>query len=254
VIVEELSLIGRGSQTAGVDLEGLSLESSDEPAVVRNCIFTGYTTAIQITGKVFSTNKPQPCRNVLAHSCKIGNCARAFGVVGDVKNVALLGNTIWNCGVAGFDFDFLPGSERILIANNSVMVLRHALLINDAPAEMRDVFVHSNLIVSERGTDMAFTGNDSKKLASWVFSHNWREVPNQAKRGPDWILSDKDVMVENLPLLPRDPSHVDFLRPPPDSPLATRGVGGDLPTYVGAVPPAGVEPWDWEKTWKARAK
>jgi hypothetical protein len=24
-----------------------------------------------------------------------------------------------------------------------------------------------------------------------------------------------------------------------------------LPAYVGAVPPEGVEPWDWDKTWSA---
>jgi hypothetical protein len=27
-----------------------------------------------------------------------------------------------------------------------------------------------------------------------------------------------------------------------------------LPAYVGAVPPVGVEPWDWEKTWKMLAR
>ncbi len=27
-----------------------------------------------------------------------------------------------------------------------------------------------------------------------------------------------------------------------------------LPAYVGAVPPEGVEPWDWDKTWKALAR
>ena len=45
-----------------------------------------------------------------------------------------------------------------------------------------------------------------------------------------------------------------FLRPPKDSPLAKGGAGATdpaLPAYVGAVPPEGVEPWDWEKTWKA---
>jgi tRNA A-37 threonylcarbamoyl transferase component Bud32 len=77
-----------------------------------------------------------------------------------------------------------------------------------------------------------------------------------------------------------------FLRPPKDSPLAWSGAGGhtlpaariasavgqaasgahpwmaswavaqtrsqpdrSLPAYVGAVPPEGVEPWDWQKTW-----
>ncbi len=27
-----------------------------------------------------------------------------------------------------------------------------------------------------------------------------------------------------------------------------------LPAYVGAVPPEGVEEWDWEKTWKMMAR
>ena len=27
-----------------------------------------------------------------------------------------------------------------------------------------------------------------------------------------------------------------------------------MPTYIGAVPPEGAAPWDWEKTWKARAQ
>ena len=30
--------------------------------------------------------------------------------------------------------------------------------------------------------------------------------------------------------------------------------GGDLPTYVGAVPASGVQQWDWQKTWTARMR
>jgi hypothetical protein len=52
--------------------------------------------------------------------------------------------------------------------------------------------------------------------------------------------------------LSHDPNDPAFLRPAADSPLASEGAGGDLPTYVGAVPPEGVEPWDWQKTWNAR--
>ena len=38
-----------------------------------------------------------------------------------------------------------------------------------------------------------------------------------------------------------------FLRPAADSELATAGVGGDLPKYIGAVPPKGASTWDWEQ-------
>ena len=37
----------------------------------------------------------------------------------------------------------------------------------------------------------------------------------------------------------------------------TGGAGAEgpwLPTYVGAVPPKGVEPWDWSVTWNARMR
>jgi hypothetical protein len=65
--------------------------------------------------------------------------------------------------------------------------------------------------------------------------------PTDHELSPNAVLSYK----------PDDP---DFLRPPKDSPLATGGSGVSdisLPSYVGAVPPDGVEPWNWDKTWSA---
>jgi hypothetical protein len=47
------------------------------------------------------------------------------------------------------------------------------------------------------------------------------------------------------------------MRPAPDSPLVEGGAGKEdlsLPQYVGAVPPEGVEPWDWQHTWNVRRK
>ena len=89
----------------------------------------------------------------------------------------------------------------------------------------------------------------------------------------------------------RKPGDSNFLRSPKNSPLAWSGAGGDtipvsqiasavgqsstltnpglaawaiaetvnqpdrsLPAYVGAVPPEGVELWDWQKTWKMLAR
>jgi len=55
----------------------------------------------------------------------------------------------------------------------------------------------------------------------------------------------------------RDPKSPDFLRPAKDSPLATAGAGSDdlsLPRYVGALPPEGVPPWDWDRAWRSATK
>jgi hypothetical protein len=128
----------------------------------------------------------------------------------------------------------------------------------------------------------------------WHFSHNWREVdPMRANRVRErWIpFSPTDHQLAPNAVLSQRPHDPNFLRPPKDSPLAWSGAGGhtlpaariasavgqassltnpwmagwmvaqpmsqpgpSLPAYVGAVPPEGVEPWDWLKTWIALAR
>src|SRR5262249_9134327 len=92
----------------------------------------------------------------------------------------------------------------------------------------------------------------------WRFSHNWREVDplTAAASEPDrWIpRRDNDQLKPAIKVLSRTLDHPAFLRPPKGSPLAGAGAGvkdSALPAYVGAVPPEGVEPWDWNRTWKA---
>ena len=66
------------------------------------------------------------------------------------------------------------------------------------------------------------------------------------------MLFRSDVHQERIDVLSRVPGQPNFLRPDPKSPLATGGAGGELPSYVGAVPPAGVQSWDWIGMWKKR--
>ena len=49
-------------------------------------------------------------------------------------------------------------------------------------------------------------------------------------------LQSNDVVTRN-PFLSSDPTHADYLRIAADGPLATGGVGGDLPEYIGPLPP-----------------
>ena len=64
----------------------------------------------------------------------------------------------------------------------------------------------------------------------------------------------KDVLKDKIDGVNRDPKSPEFLRPAKDSPLATAGAGNEdpaLPSYIGALPPHGAEPWDWDRTWRA---
>src|SRR5262249_13112018 len=112
----------------------------------------------------------------------------------------------------------------------------------------------------------------------------------KGNRWNSWIPArPNDRLQIPIKVLSRKPGDATFLRPAKDSPLATGGAGApgkalaslasvvgaapggmgalrhawvaateanafdpSLPAYVGAVPPEGVEPWDWGKTWKAK--
>jgi hypothetical protein len=127
----------------------------------------------------------------------------------------------------------------------------------------------------------------------WRFGYNWREIDPQrgARQAERWIPpGPTDHLLDSIEVLSRKLGDPQFLRPPKGSPLASSGAGGErfsplrvasavgqaagladawragwvvaqtrgrpdpaLPAYVGAVPPEGVEPWDWDTTWKALA-
>ena len=88
----------------------------------------------------------------------------------------------------------------------------------------------------------------------WRFRCNCRDASGQEVAFKVPILSE-DKLLEKADLLSRTPNHADFLRPREGSALAKEGAGRtdpSLPIYIGAVPPKGVEPWNWDRTWRAR--
>ena len=116
--------------------------------------------------------------------------------------------------------------------------------------------IKSNLLLAEKGLDMTYVGGNPTILDTWRVSQNWRQVRIAAQTAPDargWIRFGEDTILEQIEILSAQAGNVDFLRPPKGSTLGTAGAGGDLPEYVGAVPPEGVDPWDWDITWQARA-
>jgi len=127
----------------------------------------------------------------------------------------------------------------------------------------RQVELANNLLFASDKGDLAclFGGKGgeadpdfAKVLAKrWRFTRNWRDLAGGRAelRIP---LAPTDERLKMPDRLSHDASDPAYLRPAADSPLAKGGAGGDLPSYVGAVPPEGVEPWKWEKTWKGLAR
>jgi hypothetical protein len=182
----------------------------------------------------------------------------------------------------------LEGSTDILLANNSLFESNWAFTYFGKAVDIgpgHNVQVVNNLLLTNKSTDMRFLGCTEDRQGDagpgqgrdlhrhWRWGSNWREFaadnPAELAKG-GWIppagsgaspgsglskllSAAKDVLQKEIPVLSREQGHPDFLRPAPDSPLATQGEGvtdPSLPVYVGAVPPKGMLTWDWSRTWQ----
>ena len=209
---------------------------------------------------------------LLIRNNRFENSYKGVFVFGDARKVQVVGNTFWGLTERAVQLQRLfPQSSGILIANNTFFESLVAFSLWDDKITTRDVQVRNNLVLKPLGPDMVFYdsgGNpsqargpgDAEALArSWAFDHNWRETPvpaGELLEVKGWIPPSKeDVRRENIDGVGRDPKDpATFLRPTGDSELATKGAGvtdPSLPFYVGALPPPGMEPWDWSRTWLA---
>jgi hypothetical protein len=198
-------------------------------------------------------------------------------LVGACQRVQVVGNRIVDSRFGGIDLvDLLPGAADVLLANNTLWRNKQALRIWDdsskgkAFRECKNIRFQNNLVLEPlleadlffmnhvRGNREKSSPGDLQALLDspeWHFSHNWREIITREAEGRFagiWIPCRRsDQLRKSIDAGSREPGNADFLRPPKDSPLATAGVDDPaLPPYVGAVPPEGVEPWDWDRTWK----
>src|SRR5262249_25756854 len=94
------------------------------------------------------------------------------------------------------------------------------------------------------------------KSKEWRFSHNWREIAEPKADSPNrpfWIpAGHQDRLKVKVKLQPGKLGDPNSLRPGANPSLGTGGVKDvALPPYVGAVPPEGIEPWNWQWTWDA---
>lgn len=256
----------------GVVLLGVVGRDEDPPVIVQDCNFQiRGDQGIRISGLADDFKSPRLCRRVLVRGNLVQGARYGVVIHGQAQQVQVVGNRITGADSSGIGLiDLLPGTQEILIANNTLWENHRGFTLFDDPTKQlprEGIAVKNNLVVKSQNRDFAFfdgidpdnpngAGDGALLPTIWQFSHNWREGkspgPGDGLRRA-WIPpSSSDVLREQIPLPSAEPKDPTFLRPAKDSPLVTGGDGGDLPRYVGAVPPAGVEPWDWRKTWESR--
>jgi hypothetical protein len=266
--LERLELTATGSPgTNGVEVYGSVGPAPDRvPVVIRDCVFRRLTL-----GTIFVAGPGTPYFHTAVRDCLFTDCHFGVQMYGGAQDIQVVGNRFHGMAAAAVQFLLLSeDAGSLLIANNAVFESAAAFRLWDRAIHGKHVEVRNNLFLGGGGMDMLVVdaidvqqsrgpGDGPAAARAYRFSHNWREG-KEWPAGKGWIPPDSkkgDLLAEKIKDVNRNPKSPDFLRPAKNSPLATAGAGNEdpsLPRYVGALPPPGTEPWDWDRTWQARAK
>lgn len=156
-------------------------------------------------------------------------------------NVFLAHTGVW----LAFDPNGESEGNHYLFANNVFQVQQSPIWFYPSTGEgamaspPRRVTIENNFFRSQRGKGIdSFPARDDRAFAA----EHWRVGHNVYAREPGGTevasleLTKRDRVVEQ-PFLTLDPAKRDYLRIAAEGPLAASGAGGDLPGYVGVVPP-----------------
>jgi serine/threonine protein kinase len=271
VTLDDLDLdIPPGTLRTGVSIEGVRLAAGADPLTVRNCRFQGGDVALHLSGTPF------PSAGIVIRENTFRATSRSVLVRGAVSRTQIVANRFLNAGECGIHLG--PLSEEIdslLIANNTFDDCLASLRLADTAPKGRNVRICNNLILAASQIDIFFlkwtgeakdqgaAGDGTTVAKTWNLGHNWREVKVPTE-GTDhrkaWVPPDPgkgDVRRDEIEGVNRVVLSREYLRPDPKSLLASAGAGKvdpSLPSYVGALPPEGTEPWDWDRTRRARVK
>ncbi len=150
-----------------------------------------------------------------------------------VQDVALVDNVFVRGSAVICSLGVAPPPSDSLLTNNTFFENDCWLDLGQSRWQNSRLQVCNNLIV---GAKRLHTGDPSlaESTGNWSFSHN---VWEPAAESDAAVVAAVARPEHGLPFVSRDPAQVDFLRPTADSPAATAGAGGTLPSYVGAIPP-----------------
>src|SRR5262249_30875758 len=170
----------------------------------------------------------------------VSDCTVGIWAGGLISDIHIVGNRAWNCEATLQIEDLFQGCSNVLIANNSFLNEKSCIQIQDLSQPVKGIAIRNNLFLAGRGPDLEFLGTNRKFLADLRFDHNWREVGAASAKTLIPFSPQDERQEKKIEDISRDPKDLKtFLRPTKRSLLAIKGAGGDLPSYVGALPPEG---------------
>jgi hypothetical protein len=274
--LEGLQMDTTEGQYQGIEVVGPAAGTSERPITIRGCTIRQPQAGVVVLGTrpyglgTHSQYKGvTPVAHVVIRDNLIVSPSLGVAAMGELHELSIVGNRVARARWAGIQLEqLLPRAQAILVANNTTFDCAVGFRVWDSAAHGKDVAVRNNLVLASSSSDMQFRDSggsptrdqgpgDAQALArTWTIGQNWREASpagQGAASEPDRLPTRNDVVKASIDGINRDPKSPEFLRPAKDSPLATAGAGNvdpSLPRYVGALPPDGTEPWDWDRAWR----
>ena len=194
--------------------------------VFRRCTFGPWPTGLVLEG-----DASRAVAHVVIEGCRFEVYGRQLELLNAARDVRVVGN-LFLSGENALHLDRLVANltKDVTIANNTFFRAGRWLNPVDVSPDVRGVRVINNAVLEPGRVAADDDRIDDLVRAGWEFKGNLAEG-----EGSDPVVPTR----HRLDVLSRNRAHPDFLRPPPGSPLATSGLGGDWPSYVGAIAPAG---------------
>jgi hypothetical protein len=285
IVIQNCTL--RGARTA-VTIEGRARDNFDRPlpcdhVVIRTNTVAGCEAAVILIGAI---HKVHVVGNRIVDSRYLA--IELVDLLPGSAEILVANNTMLRCNAGVWIWDDHSKGKDFLQCK-SIRVQNNLVFRTTLDADI----LFSNHRREDPGRPINPDLKGLLNSPEWRFGYNWREIDLQrgARQAERWIPPDPtDHLPDSIEVLSRQLGDPHFLRPAKGSPLGSSGAGGErfsplrvasavgqaaglsdawmagwvvtqtrgrpdpaLPAYVGAVPPEGVEPWDWDTTWKALA-
>ena len=251
----------------GIVVQHVPIARDRPPLVIRRCRINGQHGNVRAIGVSGGMDTGEATSNVCVRDNLIEKVGEGIQLDGNLQNIQIVGNLILSCSSGGLNPEnFAASSRQVLFANNTVKRCNAGFQYDDNEPidglQEDQTELSGNLLLEAQSGDVVRTVVsrtdgyqpviDTEMIDTWRIRSNWRDLSGSSSI----ILPLVDGAFYKLPpssFVSTDSRDPNYMHPKKDSPLATGGAGGDLPTYAGAIPPEGVEPWDWDITWRSRA-
>jgi hypothetical protein len=253
--------------TAGATQHSLVVDGATTDLTVEDMTFTQAAGARYHSAVVRISADGSEVRSVLMRGCRVANNGLGVALVeggetnrqigwvelqdneftgpgvhvlvqARVRNVLIAGNRFLG-GKNGVNLDLPVPLQvgQLSIHNNTFSGTTYWIGLVRTDPRQKGISICNNLILDAERVEWGWPGQLDDVARAWEFRANWWE-PSERTALDRLANPPMAELHQAIALRSRDPADPGYLQPEAGSPLATSGVGGELPTYIGARAPA----------------